>query len=52
MKWYVLRAMTGKELKVKEYIDSAVGKGLLHGYVGQTLVPTERWCKCALVSAS
>lgn len=42
MKWYVLRTMTGKELKVKEYIDAAVGKGLLHGYVGQTLVPTEK----------
>lgn len=42
MKWYVLRTMTGKELKVKEYIDAAVSKGNLQGYVGQTLVPTEK----------
>lgn len=42
MKWYVLRAITGKETKVKEYIDAAVGNGSLGGYVGQTLVPTEK----------
>ena len=42
MKWYVLRAITGKETKVKEYIDAAVNNGMLAGYVGQTLVPTEK----------
>ena len=42
MKWYVLRAMTGKETKVKEYIDAAVNNGVYSGYVGQTLVPTEK----------
>lgn len=42
MKWYVLRAITGKETKVKEYIDAAISNGTLGGYVGQTLVPTEK----------
>ena len=42
MKWYVLRAITGKETKVKEYIDAAINNGTLGGYVGQTLVPTEK----------
>ena len=42
MKWYVLRAITGKETKVKEYIDAAVNNGIYSGYVGQTLVPTEK----------
>lgn len=42
MKWYVLRAITGKETKVKEYIDAAVSNGVFSGYVGQTLVPTEK----------
>ena len=42
MKWYVLRAITGKESKVKEYIDAAISNGTLGGYVAQTLVPTEK----------
>ena len=42
MNWYVLRAITGKETKVKEYIDAAVSNGVFSGHVGQTLVPTER----------
>lgn len=42
MKWYVLRAITGKETKVKEYIDAAIANGSLGGYVAQTLVPTEK----------
>ncbi len=42
MKWYVLRAITGKESKVKEYIDAAIGNGAFGGYVAQVLVPTEK----------
>ncbi|MBQ7741912.1 MAG: transcription termination/antitermination factor NusG [Bacteroidaceae bacterium] len=42
MNWYVLRAITGKETKVKEYIDTAVSNGVFSGHVGQTLVPTEK----------
>lgn len=43
MKWYVLRAISGKENKVKEYIESAlVTSTLFKEYVSQVLIPTEK----------
>ena len=42
-KWYVLRAISGKENKVKEYIESAlVTSTLFKEYVSQVLIPTEK----------
>lgn len=41
-KWYVLRAIGGKERKVKEYIDNEIAKGDLKGFVDQVLIPTEK----------
>lgn len=42
-KWYVMRAISGKESKVKEYIDSAlVTSSLFREYVSQVLIPTEK----------
>lgn len=41
-KWYVVRAISGKERKVKEYIDAEISKGNLHNYVSQVLIPTEK----------
>ena len=41
-KWYVLRAIGGKEKKVKEYIDSEVVRLKLEDYVSQVLIPTEK----------
>ena len=42
-KWYVLRAMSGKEKQVKEYIDIELEKGGdLSRYVSQVVIPTER----------
>ena len=41
-KWYVLRAIGGKEKKVKEYIDSEVARLKLEEYVSQVLIPTEK----------
>ncbi|MEN8116917.1 MAG: transcription termination/antitermination protein NusG [Bacteroidota bacterium] len=41
-KWYVLRAIGGKEKKVKEYIDNEIANGDLKGYVEQVLIPTEK----------
>ena len=42
-KWYVLRAISGKENKVKEYIESAlVTSSLFREYVSQVLIPTEK----------
>ena len=42
MSWYVLRAISGKENKVKEYIDAEIKNGSLHGCVSQVLIPTEK----------
>ncbi|HDR51161.1 MAG TPA: transcription termination/antitermination factor NusG [Mariniphaga anaerophila] len=41
-KWYVLRAIGGKEKKVKEYIENEIAHGDLKGFVEQVLIPTER----------
>ncbi len=41
-KWYVLRAIGGKEKKVKEYIESEIARLKLQEYVSQVLIPTEK----------
>ncbi len=41
-KWYVLRAIGGKEKKVKEYIESEIASLNLEDYVTQVLIPTEK----------
>ncbi len=41
-KWYVLRAIGGKEKKVKEYVENEMAKGDLQGFVTQVLIPTEK----------
>ena len=42
-KWYVLKAISGKEGKVKEYIEGAlVTSTLFKDYVSQVLIPTEK----------
>lgn len=44
MKWYVLRAVSGKEAKVKEYLDAAIKHDeVLSTHVGQVLLPTEKY---------
>jgi len=40
--WYVLRAVGGKEKKVKEYIENEVANSDLCNYVGQVLIPSEK----------
>lgn len=40
--WYVLRSVSGKENKVKEYLESEMKKTDLGNYVSQVLIPTER----------
>lgn len=42
MKWYVMRAISGKEGKVKEYVEAAIRNGSFGGNVSQLLIPTER----------
>lgn len=41
-KWYVLRAIGGKEKKVKEYIESEIVRLNLQDYISQVLIPTEK----------
>lgn len=41
-KWYVVRAISGKEKKVKEYIESEVERLGFQDYVSQVLIPTEK----------
>jgi transcriptional antiterminator NusG len=41
-KWYVLRSVSGKETKVKEYLESEMKKTDLGKYISQVLIPTEK----------
>jgi len=41
-KWYVVRAISGKEKKVKEYIESEIKALGLNDFVSQVLIPTEK----------
>jgi len=41
-KWYVLRAIGGKEKKVKEYIEYEISRLNLESYISQVLIPTEK----------
>jgi transcriptional antiterminator NusG len=41
-KWYVLRAIGGKEKKAKEYIESEISRLNLQDYISQVLIPTEK----------
>lgn len=42
-KWYVLRAISGKEKKVKELIESEIAHSTnLQEYISQVLIPTEK----------
>lgn len=41
-RWYCLRAISGKELKVKELLDAEIANGDFQGLVEQVIVPTEK----------
>jgi transcriptional antiterminator NusG len=49
MKWYVLRAISGKETKVKEYLDADIKNSNLGEFVSQVLIPTEKYIRFAMV---
>ena len=40
--WYVLRAISGKEAKVKEVLDAAIKNTDLGRYMTQVLIPTQK----------
>ena len=41
-KWYVVRAISGKEKKVKEYLEHEIDRLNLQDYISQVLIPTEK----------
>ena len=44
-KWYVVRAISGQEKKVKQYIEVEINRLKLNDYVSQVLIPTEKFIK-------
>lgn len=41
-KWYVVRALSGNEKKVKQYLESEISRLNLQEYITQVLIPTEK----------
>ena len=41
-KWYVVRAISGKEKKVRDLIQVEISRNNLENFVSQILIPTER----------
>ena len=41
-KWYVVRAISGSEKKVKQYLENEINRLGLKDYVSQVLIPTEK----------
>jgi transcriptional antiterminator NusG len=41
-RWYVVRSVSGKEKKVKEYLELEISRHNLNDYVSQVLIPTEK----------
>ncbi|OQA00037.1 MAG: hypothetical protein BWY72_00010 [Bacteroidetes bacterium ADurb.Bin416] len=41
-KWYVLRTVSGKENKVREYLEAEIKNSSLSEYISQVLIPTEK----------
>ncbi len=41
-KWYVVRAISGQENKIKAYIENEIERVGMMDYLGQILVPTEK----------
>ena len=46
-KWYVLRVISGKEKKVKEYLDKEISRGGWSEIVKQVFLPVEKFYKVA-----
>ncbi len=41
-KWYVVRAISGKEKKIRDYIEDEIKRNGLSDYVSKVLIPTEK----------
>src|SRR5512138_3831746 len=41
-KWYVVRAISGNEKKVKQYLENEIANQNLQEFISQVLIPTEK----------
>jgi transcriptional antiterminator NusG len=41
-KWYVIRAISGNEKKVKQYLENEINRLNIKDYIAQVLIPTEK----------
>ena len=41
-KWYVVRAISGKERKLRDYIEDEIERMGLSDHVAKVLIPTEK----------
>ena len=41
-RWYAVRVISGKEKKIKEYIDMEIERMKMKDFVTQILIPTEK----------
>jgi transcriptional antiterminator NusG len=42
IKWYVIRAISGQEKKVKAYLETEIARQKLEDYIPQVLIPSEK----------
>lgn len=42
LKWYVVRAVSGQERKVKSYLETEIARQNLNDYIPQVLIPSEK----------
>jgi len=42
LKWYVVRAVSGQEKKVKTYLENEIARQKLEEYIPQVLIPSEK----------
>jgi transcription termination/antitermination protein NusG len=42
LKWYVVRAVSGQEKKVKTYLENEISRQKLEEYIPQVLIPSEK----------
>ena len=45
-KWYVLRVVSGKERKVKEYLDKDIARSGWTEIIKQVFLPMKKFTKC------
>lgn len=42
LKWYVVRAVSGQEKKIKNYLESEISRNNLEEYIPEILIPSEK----------